>query len=257
MDELRELLRQIRALDGVTDETFATALREEAQPLYQFVFNRGHSTATGASNERIERLTEELTAARTAATEAQARIRTLETGQPDFEAERTQYREQIRDLTEQRDEARRTGDERVRAMHTNLAQAELRRMLVEDHGVDPVYAETLAERNARRVTVKLPKGDSGDAAPEIIVMQRDKTIPIADENPLGALAKELRAGITDPRWITSNGGSGSGTGGSRDGGAGGDSTSGEALAKKKAKEFQEARDRAPNPLAPRQAPATV
>jgi hypothetical protein len=196
----------------------AAALQASVQPVWQAAYNRGHSDATKRAEEKAATLAADLEAAKATAEEARGKIAELESKTPDAEKIRSEYKEQIAKLTREREEAEATlkqklGDERRRRATGDLSTA-LRKA-----GVDPLWADDFARREelARRIR----HTDDGnievlqEGSTEVTLQAPDGT------SPLAVLASEYAKKL-EPRFLASNGDSGSGlTPGQPGGGAGG------------------------------------
>lgn len=203
--DLNELIQK---LGEHPKDQVVTALKSGAHPVFQEVFNAGHSTATEQAKTDKQALETQLADVKADLDKATTRVQELEEKAPDVAKVREQYQTEITDLKTKHEQELEDRDQRLRNERMGRAVSDLRTKLVE-RGVDGEYAQVKVER--ADVRARLRHNDDG----QLEVLQAGKEIPFqpADgKNALDLLADEIREG-TDPKWITSNADRGSGTGG--------------------------------------------
>lgn len=210
--DIREILGQLAEADA--DEV-AAALKEKLQPVYQTIFNRGHSTATERASTREESLNELLNAEREKRQKLEREIDELRDKTPDAQEQRKQYEARIAELEDEMKALKESSKERVRNVIKRGAVADLQATLV-SMGVDPDYAEVLVSKPGTQARIAVNGDDEGEQF-EIAVMQEGREIPIQTDNPIKAYAEELRKSVPS-KFIVSTADRGGETGG---GGAGG------------------------------------
>ena len=241
MDELREALNTLReASASVPASDLADAMKEHGGAAYQAVFNRGFGVATEEKKGEVKRLTDRVETLSTEVQQKDGRVTELEnnTGhEEELERLRGQLQE-TKDRLEATEETHRTS---LRDIKVGDQATRLRKILVDENGVDADKADLLVHNNRGRIQPR-----DGDTGTQIIVMQDGLDIPMQAEDPVKALASEL-TGKLEPKWITSGADSGSGTGGSGAGGEGGGASGVVSEAKEN---FRKRRESRPNPLNP-------
>lgn len=180
MAELKDLLQQVRDLNPDA-ETFATTIKEIAQPLYQVVFNRGHSTATQSLKQEKDTLEANLATANTRVTQLTTDLETERKKSPDVASVREQYEGQVTQLKEQLKEAKRTHATDVKSLLHDQQLAALKVKLAGK--LDADYIDIQAEKHKQRIQVAEDK--------KITVLQDGQNIPIASDDPISALADEI------------------------------------------------------------------
>ncbi|HYG66112.1 MAG TPA: hypothetical protein VD838_00585 [Anaeromyxobacteraceae bacterium] len=212
-EQLLEALKDPSTADA---KTVAKALQKHAQPIYQEIFNRGHSQATEKLTAEKEAVEAQLEAAEEKATKAEAKAKKLEEGSPDVAKVTEQFQQEIADLKEKHKLEKKALETKVVDVQLQTYREKAIAKLVAAD-VDPAYAEVLLERQANRDRLKLDKDG------KLSILQAGKDIPIAAEDgtdALDAFVQEL-AGATPANFKTSNGDRGAGATNAASGGAGG------------------------------------
>lgn len=199
---LQELIAKLKEL-GVPAKDFADALKTEAQPFFQEVFNRGHAVATAQEATAKEQLNAQLQAAQQAVQAKDAEIAELKKKSPDVAAIREQYEQRITELQTQLEETSTQARARIVDMIHGRALADLR-ALATGMGVDKDYADVLIHRHKIAERIKVRDDDGFD------VLEEGKQIPMQADKPLEALAAWMYE-QTPVALRTSNGDRGAGT----------------------------------------------
>lgn len=210
--ELKELIEE---LAKKPKDQVVTALKEHGHPVFQEVFNLGHSKATADAKAEREALEASLSETKADLGKAQGRVKELEEKAPDAAKLREQYEQEVEGLKAKHKGELEERDTRLRDERMERAVTDLKSKLIAA-GLDPEYAEVKVDKS--EVRQRLRHSDKG----ELEVLQNGKEIPFtpADgKSGLDLLAAEIREG-TDPKWISSKADRGSDTGTSRGSGAG-------------------------------------
>lgn len=210
MEELQELIVKLRGLNP-DPEQFANLLRQEAQPLFQVVFNRGHATATSQHEQSLSGLRAQLDQANQKIRDKEKELEQLRAQTPDVALMRQEYEQRVEQLEADLKKARDEGRAALVNVLQERALSDLR-ALAARRGIDPEYADVLIYRHkiSDRIVIR---DDNG-----VDVLEAGKQIPIQADKPLEVLADWMYE-QTPAAFRTSNADSGSG---SRSGGAGGD-----------------------------------
>lgn len=205
MDQ-EQLLEAIKNPTSENAKAAATALKKLAQPIYQAVFNTGHSEATEKAKTTEKELTEKLEAEQERASKAEKKAKDLEAGAPDVAKVTEQFEQQITELKEKHKAEKKALEQKAQDAALEIHRAKAVDKLVEQ-GVNRTYAEVLMEREANRNRLKLDKDG------KLQILQAGKDIPIvvdAEQSPLDVFTAEL-AGATPAELKTSNGDRGAGS----------------------------------------------
>lgn len=208
MAELKDLLNQIRDLNPDA-ETFATQLKEISQPLYQVVFNRGHSTATASNGDKVTQLETQLAAANTRATQLTTDLENERKKTPDVAAVREQYEGQVAQLQQQLKDANKAHKTEVKDL---LHSAQVAAVKVKLAGrLDADYIDIQAEKHKGRIQVADDR--------KVTILQDGQNIPIASDDPVAALADEI-VQKSPAKFVLSSVGAGGGSNNGSGAGAG-------------------------------------
>lgn len=219
--ELNELIQELAKLDLAT---VVKALHEGAQPIYQAVFDKGHSVATERWETKVQAAEEAKKAAEKRATTAEAKVTELEAKTPDVAKVRSDYEAELKRVQSEAATQVATMKGSVTAERLARGTADLKALLV-GLGLDRDYAGMKAEQAQGRFRFT----ETGSL--EVLKAGTEIPLQAADgKSPLDLLAKELYD-AADAKWKASNGDRGSGTGG---GGGGGQLTSVDQIAQRKA-----------------------
>lgn len=202
MPEVRDVIAQLVELK-VSPDDFAKALKEGAQPLYQAVFDLGHRLATKENKDKIRDLETERDTEKQRANGLQTKLEEAEKAQPDLAAVRKQYDAELTAKADEIKELKKAHKAEIKGARLEAKRENLRALL---NGIDPDYADIQVRKHEGRLDF--------DNEGNLIVLQDGKKIPIQADDPLKALADEIRT-ATPPKFVVSNadGGSGTETGG--------------------------------------------
>jgi hypothetical protein len=198
-EEQTQALDVLKAADPAE---FAEALKDSAQPLYQKVFNLGHSTANKAAKADADALKAERDQARTEAEDAKK----VAADKPDPDKLHEQYRAQIAKLNS--DNAAEL--ERVKAQTATERKARTvadAKAALSAAGLHPDVVDIIAEKHVSRIR---HREDGG-----IELLETGTEIPVqlaAGQTPFAALAADVKK-AAPPAWLTSHVDSGSGSSG--------------------------------------------
>jgi DNA polymerase III gamma/tau subunit len=190
MDQ-EQLLEAIKNPTSENAKTAAAALKKLAQPIYQAVFNQGHSAATEKADATETELKASLEEAQKQAKEAQAKVDEMKKGSPDVAKITEQYEAQITELKEKH-----KAEKRELVTKAENASLEVHRKaavdrLVEKHDIPRLVAEVLLERAENSSRLKLKDG-------KLQILQAGKDIPIvvdAEQDPLDVYTAELAGAV--------------------------------------------------------------
>jgi hypothetical protein len=190
---------------GLSATDLSDTLKSSVHAVWQIVFNEGHDVGYGKTKEAERNADGKVAAAEKRAEKAEARVKELETSQPDVAEIRKQYATEISDLKAEHEKALET--ERGRAVDATLrrGRSDLMAAIVA-LDVDPDYAGVLVERDEFRDRMSVDPETH-----EIVVMQKGKQIPIQSVEGKSAVklfADEIRQGVK-PKWLSSNADAGS------------------------------------------------
>lgn len=205
----------VAALAAADRTTVVAALRGSAPGLFQAIFQEGHNVGYGQKHS-------ELAALQTRATAAEGQVATLTQqltearagGPVDVNKLHADYKLKLDEKDKAIADLRTESVGRLESLSLKVAQSKLQKAL-EDLGVDPVYAEVLAEKPEIRRRLK-PQEDKA-----VTVYQEGTEIPIVGANgkdPLHILAEELHPKVPT-KFIVSKvdrGAGGEGLGGGAD-----------------------------------------
>jgi hypothetical protein len=200
---LEELLAELNKLDRAQ---VVGGLQTYSQPIYQAVFDKGHSTATVKHNTEKQALEVQVNTLTETVRQKDAQLATANEKAPDIAVLRQQHEAQIRDLQEKNDAKVKAKNDELITERRDRAVTNLRVKLVEQ-GVDPEYAEVLSLKPDVQKRIRL----NAEGKPE--VFQADSDIPFAPakgKTGIDLLAEELTAG-TPPKFVVSNADRGSET----------------------------------------------
>lgn len=122
-----------------------SALQNKAQPLFQTIFDKGHSDATARAKGKVDEAELKLTTAIGDLTKAQEQIVTLGKDKPDVQ----KYIDRVTTLEGELKSTKETAAKEVGAIRVNVEQSNLRAQLLA-LSVDPEYAEVLVSKDAVR-----------------------------------------------------------------------------------------------------------
>lgn len=167
-----KLIEQLTTLDPTEA---ADALKQHAQPLFQLIFNQGHSAATAANKSKLDALNgqlEELTSGRTT---LESELEELRKKQPDLE----KWKEEKEAALLRQAEAHKAETERLRQAIRDRVTGNERLQLVNalvNKGVDKWMAEkVVGQDELRRLGVQLGE----DGSPSVRYYQPDGETPLA------------------------------------------------------------------------------
>ncbi|HSH45053.1 MAG TPA: hypothetical protein VK966_04315, partial [Longimicrobiales bacterium] len=218
VETLQDIIAALGKLEDTTPDQIADALKSGQGAVYQAVYNRGHEAGKEELNGRLTELGAEAKRERKRAETAEAKVAKMEEDQPDVAQIRKEYEEEQEALKAQLEEAKKSGDQRVRSILRSRAVSDLKARLVTKYGIDADYAEVQAQRAEARINPEPVEGKEGEYRTTVTV--EGKSIPMQADDPLEALAQEIDQRV-DARFKTGNVDTGGRTGGSS-GGAGGD-----------------------------------
>ena len=228
-DEQKSALQTLKEADPAD---FATELKETAQPLYQKLYNAGHSDATKSSKQKQADLEKQLADEQAAKQAAEEQAAELREKQPDIAKLNEQWQAKLA-AQKKKDDERYEQEKTARQTEREARKkSDLKAALT---GLDPAYIEIAAERHADRIRY----GEDG----KVQLLEENSEVPVQlgdGKTPFVALADEIK-GKADPRWHLSNADRGSGTEGGS--GAGGSTLYERIRAEQKAKQEQEAERR--------------
>lgn len=241
-DELKQFKELAKKYErGKDKEAVLKLFSEDIHEVFQEVNDRGHSAATKAKQADLDRVSGELTTAKSQLDEATRKLAGIQEA-PDVATMRAKYEadeKKLREETEQRlankdkewEGKVKEKEEALTTTRLSVAKQELvRRLTADPLGVDPEYAETVLVARPD-VTGRL-KVEADGSVKVLKKGSTDMFIAAAEgRTPLDHLAEELGEGV-DAKWKVAGTGRGSGTTGS----SGGSGTN-------KAAEFEAARAR--------------
>jgi len=205
-----ELVALVAKLVGEPVGDVAKIIQTTAQGVYQEIFNAGHKTATAAERTEKEKLEADLKREQGAREKADSALEKLKGEQPDVAKVHADYAAQIEDLNEKHKQELQTERDARAGSEQSRTLGDLRTALISAHGLDPDYAEVLAQKPEVAGRIKY------DPATGIQIMQAGKDIPFQPgdgHTAIGLLAGEL-AKDAPAKFVNSGADRGSGTQGS-------------------------------------------
>jgi hypothetical protein len=210
---LVELMAELMKLDRTE---VVTGLQTYAQPLYQVVFDKGHSTAT--TRHVTEKTTLEATIA---GLSEQIRLKDealklANEKAPEIATLRQQHEAAIRDLQTKHEAKLKETNDVLTSERRDRAISELR-LALDEAGVNPIYSEVLSLKPDVQKRIRI----TADGKRE--VLQADSEIPFAPakgKSDVSLLAEEL-ATTVPPEFVVSRVDRGSESRGGRGGGPAG------------------------------------
>lgn len=211
---LEELLAELNKLDRAQ---VVTGIQTHAQPLYQAIFDKGHSTSTAANSAKVTELNGTLASLQEQIKAKDAEITQLQSKTPGAEELRRTYETQVADLQKKNKEATDELKATLWEERKTRVQTDLQMKLV-SQGVDADYAAVLVLKpEVQKRIRKAPE----TGQPEIL--QADGGVPLAapaGQTPLDVLVGELSAAApakfktvdSDRGSSTDSGGPGGGKG---------------------------------------------
>lgn len=201
---LAELIAKLIEAFNANADDVITALQATAQPIYQRVFDKGHSTGLQKGRDEkktadadVTRLTSELAAANTSLTE-------LRNKTPDVQTITTQFQNEITALKNTHKAELQTARDKSRTTEVKRQATILETKLKSK--VNPLYAKLLVQD--LEVLKRINPRDDGS----VEVMQAGKEIPYSPaegQDPIDLLVDELvKAAPTDYRLAEGDEGSG-------------------------------------------------
>ncbi len=188
-DERTQLLELLKKYEHNTDhDPIIQGLRASAQPLYQGIFNAGHSEATARAQAKTMELESRIAALTTEKQGIQTKLDELNGKAPDAEKLKGQYEGQITAKDAEIAKLKQqVNDVRLAGHYPLLAVA------LAEAGVDAEYAElVMVPREDVKTRLRL------DEKGQLLITQKGLDIPIVPgqgETALKALAKELAADV--------------------------------------------------------------
>jgi hypothetical protein len=209
----------LKLLSAADAKEVADALQQEAPTHYQAVYQRGFSTAHNEARTRESSAAAEITALKDQVRQKDEALQQVKTGDVAKLNERiTTLEASNQKLTQERDEAKKSGSERVKNVYRTKAEAELGAHFIE-LGIDPDYArQVLVPMHRARLDVDLTEKDGAESV-SVRAFDDDGVTPLQGKEPLRVLAERIKKGV-DAKWVKSNADGGGGTGGSGSGGGG-------------------------------------
>jgi hypothetical protein len=189
---MEELEKALALLLGHTDRASVLKLmHEKAQPLWQDVFNRGHSEATQSGKKDLEKKDAEIAGVRAELDASKAKVKELEGKTPELAAVHDQYKVQITELTNKITALQDAEKSAAKANKiAGIKEAVLTKL--KSLKVNETYAKALLRDPDVESRITL----TDDGSP--MIMQKGKTIPIiaADgTSPADVFAEELFQGV--------------------------------------------------------------
>ena len=200
----------LETLKGADAEDFSAALKETAQPLYQKVFNLGHSTATAAAKTDKAELERQLTAEREAKEAAEQEATELKANTPDRAAIDAQWQAKLEREKKPLQEKLDAAEQKVARLTTDTVQEKVHNALLAV-GLRPRMAGLLAKDRASRIRFD----ESGN--PQLMEPGGDIPVQIPTGKTVFQVLAEQEKSAAEPEDILVHGDSGSG----RQGGSGG------------------------------------
>lgn len=208
-EEQKAAIKTLAAVPSEDLEEAASALKDEAQPVFQKVFRKGYGTAQGeyeGENGKLTKAQAEAEAAKTRADKAEADLQEARKEQPDVDKIHTDYRSKLEEKDTELEKERKARKEERR----NRIRADLRAEL----GVinDSDYADYLASKYVDRLK------DKEDGAVELLEAP-GSSVPVQipqGQTPYKVLAGEILKGVAPDKKradVDSGGGAGAGGGG--------------------------------------------
>lgn len=204
-------------VDSVTaNKAIADALQQHAQPVFQAVFDRGHSAASTASKAKITELEGQVTAANAKVEAAEANVRALSGKTPDVEKIRADHQKALDDAKAEHQKAL---DTLTRALDTERASRDAADMAIflADAGMLTDWTKDFAAKP--ELVSRIRRDEHGN---RVVLQKGSDSVYLqvaAGVDPLKALAAEYVPTV-DARYRSATADGGSGTGGSSTGGAG-------------------------------------
>lgn len=233
MPTIPELVKQVAdaAASPEDREILVRELQRQAQPVFQIIFDKGHSDATTRTKPKLDDLEAKLTTRDAELKTERENLKTLKAEKPDLAKIHADYQTTIADLTNKSKQETEALKGQVATERLSRAKSDLKSDLTAK-GVDPIYADVLAERTVAQNRIRF----TADGKTE--VMAQGKEIPLTPgegKTAIGLLAEELHATV-DPRFILSRADSGSGLRGTVSIGAAGSKAAFYAEQRKQVKE---------------------
>jgi hypothetical protein len=211
---LDEILAELNKLDR---QQVVGALQAQAQPIFQAIFDKGHSTATAKAVTDRSELESKIVGLNTTITQKDQQITELSAKAPDVAALTTKYEGQISQLKNQYKLDLEARDSVLVSERQSRLLSDLRSKLVAG-GVDADYADVLVNKSS--TTKRFKPNKEG----KIDVLQADSEAPVVaatGKDVLDVIAEELKTGVPSKFVVaTSDSGSevnGQGKGTSRGG----------------------------------------
>lgn len=211
---LQELLAELSKLDRTE---VVNGLQSQAQPIYQAIFDKGHSVARTTYDAKKGELETQITSLTSQLQQKDAELKTANEKAPEIATLRQQHEAQIRDLQSKHEAKIKEKDDALSAERRDRWITDLRVKLVEA-GVDAEYAEVLSLKPDVQKRIRLGTGGV------LEVLQSEGEVPFAPakgKTGIDLLADELAA-AAPPKFVVSKADRGSETKpGSKGGPAGG------------------------------------
>lgn len=200
-EELRKLLE---ALNGWANKAeLIAAIKDQAKPIYQPIFNDGHGVATAAAAADRVKLERRAADAEAAQAQATADLEKFRKEQPQVAAIDAQYKQALADKDKELATLKEQAKQDKIAARKGSALDKLRAFLNQRVDADKVNSMLTALTVAERVQLDDNLG--------LRVLQKGQQIPFAgsEDEQLRAFADELVAGV-DPKFLLSDVDAGSG-----------------------------------------------
>lgn len=225
------------------DELVA-GLKDHAQPVFQAVYNKGHSDATARAKADRVTLETERDGLKTRAETAERERDELKSKQPDRATIDAQWQEKVRKLEEKHAGELKDRDTRIARLTTDTTVEKLE-VAMRDAKLHPEYARLRAGEVAARIHYR------DDGTPELYEEGTQIAVQIPSGKTVWQVAAEQAKEKAPSIFVLAGADAGGGAGSGGAGGSGGDAV---ATA---AKRFQEQRDARPNPLKPKSQQTTT
>lgn len=214
LETLRAKLKETFGADTPDPDTFANAVKEEFQPLYQHVFNLGHGTARAQHDTTAAALQAQIDALTKDKNKALKDLERLQADKPDVAKITADYDARIAELQGKLEEEKKTSRATLNNVILDRAESDLVAYLTSPpNGVDPIIARALARENRARMRVN-EQANSVEA-----LAAPGSAVPLQAQEPLKALGDELVKGV-DAKYRTATVDTGSNTGRTGAGGQG-------------------------------------
>lgn len=194
-DDIKDQLQDL--LQGKDAEEAASLIKEASQPLYQHIFDKGHSTAVAAKAQEMDSLKEERDAFKGKAETLQADVKDLKANTPDLE----EWRQKKEDALLQKEKEWKDRFEDLQQQYHGEKRQAIRSGLVaqlQQKGLDEWTAQRAVDDGSLSKRVKVQDGTirfyQKDGETPLAVDSRDEAVSVLAADYYGSVPESLRTG---------------------------------------------------------------